>query len=89
MPITLHDHPTNTDLPPDPDGKNDERANWALNALNEFIRCTGPDEEDALCDLLCDLMHLADRREDHMPDFEAVLRRARYHYEAETSETEE
>lgn len=68
-------------LPPDPDGQNDERAEWAERALLEFIRATRTDEEDALMDLLGDLMHWADRND---CDFEHELRRARTHYEAET-----
>ena len=48
-------------LPPDPDGKNNDRAAWAKVALDAFMKETGTDLEDALCDLLCDLMHLSDR----------------------------
>ena len=44
---------------------------------------TGTDYEDALGDLLCDLMHWSDRSNF---DFEAALSRARMHYEAETTE---
>jgi hypothetical protein len=69
-------------LPPDPENRNDERAAWAEAALNVFRRETGTDIEDALADLLCDLMHCADRKN---WDFEAELERARMHYEAETT----
>ena len=69
------------DLPPDPECKNDDRAAWAGKAIAIFRKETGTDDHDALCDLLCDLMHWADR----VPhDFESALNRARYHYGAET-----
>jgi hypothetical protein len=68
-------------LPPDPEGKNDDRAEWAAAALRQFQRTTGTDYEDALGDLLCDLMHWSDR---HNFDFELALDRARGHYQAET-----
>ena len=38
-------------LPPDPDGQNDDRASWAETALQSFVDCTGSDQEDALSDL--------------------------------------
>jgi hypothetical protein len=68
-------------LPPDPDGMNDRRSAWAGLALAAFIAATGTDWEDALGDLLTDLMHWADRNN---YDFEAALFRAQGHYEAET-----
>ncbi len=68
-------------LPPDREGKNDDRASWAGSALSTFIQVTGTDLEDAMGDLLADLMHWADR---HNYDFDAALDRARHHYEAET-----
>lgn len=69
-------------LPPDPEGMNDKRAGWAATALKAFQDETGADDEDALGDLLGDLMHWCDR---HNFDFEAALERARGHYEAETA----
>jgi hypothetical protein len=69
-------------LPPDPDNMNDSRAEWAGAALATFMRETGTDQEDALGDLLADLMHWAAR---NSYDFEAALERARGHYEAETA----
>jgi hypothetical protein len=68
-------------LPPDPDNLNDDRSAWAGFAWATFMRLTGIDEEDALGDLLADLMHWCDRN--HY-DFQAALIRARGHYEAET-----
>ena len=68
-------------LPPDPENMNDSRAEWAGAALSTFMKETGTDQEDALGDLLADLMHWADR---NSYDFDAALERARGHYEAET-----
>lgn len=68
-------------LPPDPDDMNDSRAEWAGYALAAFIDQTGAAREDAVSDLICDLMHLADRTG---ISFAADLERARCHYEAET-----
>lgn len=69
-------------LPPDPDGMNDSRAEWAWAALRAFMLATGTDMEDAMSDLLVDLMHWADR---HNFDFELVLDQARRHYAEETA----
>ena len=69
-------------LPPDPEGLNDNRARWAAAALHCFQRETGTDDEDALPDLLADLMHWCDR---NSSDFDAALSTARMHYDAETS----
>lgn len=72
-------------LPADPDDLNDERADWAARALDTFIAATRTDPEDALCDLLCDLMHWADRNAGAFAsDFASDLRRAETHYAAET-----
>jgi hypothetical protein len=73
--------PSSRTLPPDPENKNDYRARWAEIALRAFQKATGADAQDAVCDLLCDLMHLSDRNEF---SFDAALGRARRHYEAET-----
>jgi hypothetical protein len=71
-------------LPADPEDMNDDRAQWAAVALREFQRATGTEDDDALSDLLCDLMHWCDRND---CEFEAALSRARMHYDAEiTSE---
>jgi hypothetical protein len=69
-------------LPPDPEKMNGDRAEWAAAALRHFQCVTGTDYDDTLTDLLCDLMHWADR---NTGDFEADLSRARMHYEAETT----
>ena len=48
-------------LPADPEDMNDDRSEWAAEALSAFQRVTGTEDEDALGDLLCDLMHSCDR----------------------------
>jgi hypothetical protein len=69
-------------FPPDPENLNDQRAQWAENALSTFLHETGIDLEGSLADLLCNLMHLADRRD---WDFAAELEHAQAHYEAGTT----
>jgi hypothetical protein len=68
-------------LPPDPEGMNERRTAWAGIAVAAFIAATGTDLEDALPDLLADLMHWCDRV---AYDFDLALERARDHYDAET-----
>lgn len=69
------------DLPADPDGQNDDRASCAREALDRFVQVTGTDPEDAVADLLADLMHFADR---NGVNFNHELKRARWHYHEET-----
>lgn len=69
-------------LPPDPDLQNANRARSAGAALEEFHQLTGTDFEDAVSDLLANLMHWCDRAGQ---DFDQELRRARSHYAAETA----
>jgi hypothetical protein len=72
-------------LPRDPETQNHDRAAWAGIALGHFQDTTGTDDEDSLSDLLCDLMHLCDRRAKAAGfDFDRELDRARRHYQAET-----
>jgi hypothetical protein len=68
-------------LPPDPEQRNDQRAQSADAALLEFRRLTGAGAGDAVSDLLADLLHWCDR---HGQDFDAELRHGRNHYEVET-----
>lgn len=75
-------HITQSALPPDPEDMNDNRAAWANIAVRAFQAETGTDDEDALSDLLADLMHWSDRKN---YDFDAALCRGRGHYEAETA----
>lgn len=72
-------------LPPDPEGKNDDRARWAGAAVKAFQDVTGTEDEDSLGDLITDLLHWSDRND---YDFDAALDRARAHYEAETAAVE-
>jgi hypothetical protein len=59
-------------------------AEWAAAALRHFQCVTGTEHEDALSDLLCDLMHWSDRED---IDFQNALDTARMHYEAECEES--
>lgn len=70
-----------SNLPPDPDGMNSERTRWAQAALWAFQRATRTDDEDAVSDLLTDLMHWCDCNDQ---DFNAELLRGSGHYESET-----
>lgn len=42
------------------DASNEDRARWALNALQMFMYDTGVDPEDAVADLIANIMHLMD-----------------------------
>jgi hypothetical protein len=68
---------TDRTLPPNPDGQNHDRAQSAQAVIRQFQICTGCDWDDAIADLLTDLMHLCDRetREDGETalDFSAEL----------------
>jgi hypothetical protein len=75
-------------LPPDPDDKNEERAGWAEEALQAFQAVTGTDDEDAIADLIADLLHLCDRNPG-LGDFETQLERGRGMYAEETQEIEQ
>lgn len=71
-------------LPPDPEGLNWWRAKLAGSALAQYIDLTDTDREDALGDLLCNLMHLCDR-DAELGSFDAQLERARRGYRMETN----
>lgn len=76
----MSDTTTQTNLPPDPECMNGNRAEWANVAVKAFQTETLTDDEDALSDLICDLMHWADR---HLPEgdsWDVHLRRAVDHY---------
>jgi hypothetical protein len=60
---------------------NNDRAEWAGAALRYFQSITGTDDE-ALPDLLCDLLHWCDRAN---VNFSSSLEQARENYETETS----
>ena len=71
-------------LPQAPDRLTAHRALWAAAVLAELRRQTGADLEDAVSDLLADLMHWCDRFDQ---SFAEELHRARNRYETETGET--
>jgi hypothetical protein len=68
---------------------NDERADWAFVACQEFAEATGLSADDELptviTDLIANLLHLADREGMCV---ESCLDTARMHYEAEQEEDE-
>ena len=82
-------------LPPDPEGMNDRRASEAEEVLNQFESAFGEApyggisqeqladlREQNLADLLCDFGHFCDR---NGVDMQAVIRRAKMHYDEETA----
>jgi hypothetical protein len=71
---------------PDPDGQNQDRAEWAQSALDAFRNTTGTDAADALKDLLGDLMHWCDENDQ---DFDVALDAARHYYAEETTDESE
>lgn len=65
---------------------NARRAGWGKAALEHFrTRICRTETEDALADLLCDLMHMADAEE---IDFAEELVRAASNYEGEKEDNE-
>lgn len=58
---TRHDEAAPMPLDVDEEGKNDDRAEWARQALETFQAATGTDDCDAIGDLIADLAHLCDR----------------------------
>jgi hypothetical protein len=62
-----------------------ERAASADAALTAYMSRTSCDCEDCLADLLCDLMHWADKARLNFPE---EFRRARFHYCAEVVDRE-
>lgn len=62
---------------------NKKRASWADRALKAFIKATGSDREDAVCDLLADICHWCDKEGDIY--FFNELKRAIGHYQEETN----
>jgi len=62
---------------------NSLRAHWAALCLRRFMELTGCDLDDALGDLLANLMHWTGQND---LDFDIALDRARLHYETELME---
>src|SRR5580765_3673833 len=53
---------TKPQLPPDPDGMNDDRAAWADECIYLMSELTGCEPgQEALGDLMCNLFHWGDR----------------------------
>lgn len=83
---------TNDKLPPgDPDypkieNINEQRSDWAAEAIVAFAETTGSDLEDALADLIGDLHHFCDR---HGMDMSEQIERGRDFYQYETQGEEE
>lgn len=69
------------ELPPDPEGMNDQRAEWAGQCLDHFRCVSACDYDDVPHDFLADFIHWCDR---NGFVFEDVLSRARANYAAET-----
>lgn len=94
--MTIHKHmskkmrqsvkPRKSKLPPDPEGMNDRRAAWADSALASFSADTGSGRDEAIGDLICNLIHWCDRNNF---DFDSVLVRARNYYIEETTDQKE
>jgi hypothetical protein len=62
---------------------NKDRAEWAAAALRHFQCATGTHSDDALPDLLCDLLHWSDREN---ANFQQALDTARMNYDEECEE---
>lgn len=83
---TKQTRPPTKPLPPDPEGRNDDRAAWANTAVEAFaaeVFHLFADREDCdmvLGDLLCDLRHWCDRMG---LDFYKILTRSDHHYAEE------
>ena len=71
-------------LPPDPEGDNDQRATSATKAVKAYQKACQVETENAVADLLVDLMHLCDRVP-RLGNFDAQLLRAYDNYEEETA----
>jgi len=69
-----------------PDTNNEVRAWWAARCVREFMTMTGVDPEDAIGDLVANLMHLA-RLTDQDPELQ--LMRGQAHFYAEEKEEQD
>lgn len=65
------------------DVTNTDRADFARSALEAFQADVGTDDCDAVCDLLCDIMHLCEAEPETFGEFLEGLNRAEGHYEYE------
>lgn len=70
-------------LPPDTDGFNDQRADFARTIVVVYRALTHSGQEEAVTDILNNLMHLCDR-DPGFGNFEKELARAVQNYDWET-----
>lgn len=68
-------------IPPNQDGDNDGRAEWAEAAIATYRSITGSERDTAIADFLCNLRHACDRQG---LDWDRELRVGMQHYKAET-----
>lgn len=72
-------------LPPDPEGMNDDRADWADDVLRRFANITDmhflKDQPELVTDLITNLHHWCDRND---VDFDQSMESATMHYTEET-----
>ena len=68
----------------DVDGMNRMRAAWAAQAVKAFLNECGTDDGDAIPDLICDLLHLANQKRRRYGTPDAAMRRAQGNFDAET-----
>lgn len=67
---------------------NFKRAGWASSALETFQHDTQTDDEDAVADLLCNIMHLCKFEPEKYGEFERQLERAKSMHEGEVADGE-
>lgn len=65
-----------------------ERAAWAESAVDAFQIETGTDDENAVADLLCNIMHLCRFEPQKYGEFEDQLERARANHAGEVADDE-
>jgi hypothetical protein len=79
------------------DVTNNDRAEWAIVALNAFGEETGQSDYDytdtdqvseIVGDLICNLLHVLDRAFANEQDVRAVIARGIFHWEMEKAEEE-
>lgn len=67
---------------------NKDRAAWAESALKEFMEITGTEQENAVSDLLCDLMHLCEQNPAY-ENFTEELGRAQRAFATESDQSDD
>lgn len=69
-------------LPPDPEGENEQRSDRGVEMMAAYLAGGGADVQDALSDMLSDLMHMCDRHP-KFGDFKEQYDRAATFYQEE------